>query len=260
MEGTLGMDIMQGVFRWLHVLAGVMWIGHLYFFNFVNGPFGKTLDADSKKKVVPQLMPRALYWFRWGAAYTWITGILLLGLVYYMGAMLPADGKMMTLGRGLTIVLILPFIYDVLWSTVFKGKEQIGVIVTTILVVGIAWYLATFLPPRSAFIHLGAMFGTAMALNVWMRIWPAQKKVIPAVRDGQAPDGDLAALATLRSKHNTYMSVPLLFIMVSNHHPLMYGMSAADMPIGWIVLSAVVIVGWIGTKLLYNKGAAVPGM
>src|SRR6266851_2383775 len=73
------------IFRWIHVLAGVMWIGHLWFFNFVNSQVAKTYDADSKKKVVPELMPRALFWFRWGAAYTWVSGILLMGLVIYMG-------------------------------------------------------------------------------------------------------------------------------------------------------------------------------
>src|SRR5437870_11941631 len=73
------------VLRWTHVVAGIMWIGFLYFFNFVNAQVAKTYDADSKKKVIPELMPRALYWFRWGAAYTFITGILLLGLIYYMG-------------------------------------------------------------------------------------------------------------------------------------------------------------------------------
>src|SRR5258708_11035711 len=80
------------VFRWIHVLAGVMWIGHLWFFNFVNAQVAKTYDADSKKKLLPELMPRALYWFRWGAAYTWITGILLLGVVYYMSGLMPAAG------------------------------------------------------------------------------------------------------------------------------------------------------------------------
>src|SRR5215468_12371839 len=84
--------VLDLIFRWTHVVAGVMWIGHLYFFNFVNGQVAKTYDAESKKKVVPELMPRALYWFRWGAAYTWITGILLLGLVYYMGEQALASG------------------------------------------------------------------------------------------------------------------------------------------------------------------------
>src|ERR1051325_10876338 len=81
------------VFRWIHVVAGVMWIGHLWFFNFVNAQVAKSYDADSKKKVVPELMPRALYWFRWGAAFTWITGILLLGLVYYMGGIMFSPGE-----------------------------------------------------------------------------------------------------------------------------------------------------------------------
>src|SRR6187431_3164682 len=81
------------IFRWIHVVAGIMWIGHLWFFNFVNAQVAKTYDADSKKKVVPELMPRALYWFRWGAAYTFITGFLLLGLVYYMGgSLVPTTG------------------------------------------------------------------------------------------------------------------------------------------------------------------------
>src|SRR4026208_676192 len=79
---------LDALFRWIHVVAGVMWIGHLYFFNFVNAQLAKTYDADSKKKVVPELMPRALYWFRWGAMYTWVTGIFLLAFEYYMGGQL----------------------------------------------------------------------------------------------------------------------------------------------------------------------------
>ena len=70
-------EYMHAIFKWFHVIAGVLWIGLLYFFNWVNGHFAATLDADTKKKVVPELMPRTLYWFRWGAAWTWITGILL---------------------------------------------------------------------------------------------------------------------------------------------------------------------------------------
>src|SRR5215212_1766344 len=76
-------DVLQLLFRWAHVVAGVTWIGHLYFFNWVNGPMAAKLDAATKKAVVPELMPRALFWFRWGAAWTWITGFVLAGLVYY---------------------------------------------------------------------------------------------------------------------------------------------------------------------------------
>src|SRR5213594_5239877 len=79
------MPALEALFRWIHIVAGIVWIGHLYFFNFVNGPFAATMDPDTRKKVVPQLMPRALYWFRWGAAWTWVTGVLLVLLVFYHG-------------------------------------------------------------------------------------------------------------------------------------------------------------------------------
>src|SRR5438105_5110448 len=91
------MDGLEAIFRWLHILAGITWIGLLYFFNWVNGPFQGKIDGPTKKIVNPELMPRALYWFRWGAAYTWITGVLLLGMVYYMGQQ---AGKRSGLVRG----------------------------------------------------------------------------------------------------------------------------------------------------------------
>ena len=79
------MQVLEALFRWIHVVAGIMWIGHLYFFNFVNVPFQGTMDGETKKKVNPELLPRALFWFRWGAAWTWVSGILLLALVFYHG-------------------------------------------------------------------------------------------------------------------------------------------------------------------------------
>src|SRR5213592_296189 len=107
------------VLRWIHVVAGIAWIGHLYFFNFVNAQLAKTYDADSRKKVVPELMPRALYWFRWGAAYTWVTGILLTGLVYYMGGnLMPPDTTRSNgagIGISLVLIVVVFFVYDILW-------------------------------------------------------------------------------------------------------------------------------------------------
>src|SRR5260221_9429169 len=99
-------ELLNLLFRWIHVIAGVMWIGDLWFFNFVNAQVAKTYDADSKKKVIPELMPRALYWFRWGAAWTWITGVLLLAFVYYMGTgMLVKDASSMSVGMGAMLSL-----------------------------------------------------------------------------------------------------------------------------------------------------------
>ncbi len=242
------------IFRWVHVIAGVMWIGHLWFFNFVNSQVAKTFDPDSKKKVVPQLMPRALYWFRWGAAWTWISGILLLGIVYYMGGnLLPAEPSM-SVGAGtafgLAALVVGFFVYDVLWKTPLKKQPFAGTVVSLVLLIAVTWWMSCWFSGRAVFIHVGAIFGTAMAANVWMRIWPAQRKIIAATRDGQAPDGALVALAGMRSKHNTYMSVPLLFLMVSNHYPTIYGGSNS-----WIWAIGFVIVGFLLTWAMYAKSA-----
>lgn len=247
---------MELVFRWIHVIAGVAWIGHLYFFNFVNAQVAKTYDADSKKKVVPELMPRALYWFRWGAAYTWITGILLLGLVYYMGGTLLSDETPVKLGVGAgtgvgLAVLVVGFgVYDVLWKAMAKN-ENAGIGISFVLLAGVTFGLAQMFSGRAVFIHVGAMFGTIMAANVWMRIWPAQRKIISAIKAGTAPDGALVATAGLRSKHNTYMSVPLILLMISNHYTKIYGH-----PMAWVFLLGFVAVGWGLTKMLYNKSAS----
>jgi len=245
---------LEMLFRWIHVVAGIAWIGHLYFFNFVNGQVAKTYDADSKKKVVPELMPRALYWFRWGAAWTWISGILLAGLVYYMTPnLLPPDSTMsVAAGTGLSLFLIVIvfFIYDAIWKAM-AANEQAGGIVSSILIAALAWGMSRFFAPRAVFIHLGMLFGTIMAMNVWMRIWPAQKKIIAAIKAGTAPDAVAVSLAGLRSKQNTYMSVPLVLTMVSNHYPTVYGA-----PNSWVILLVLVAVGWGMVKWLYGKSAS----
>src|SRR5262245_11566603 len=129
---------LDAFFRWFHLLAGILWIGHLYFFNFVNAQLVKTYDADSKKKVVPELMPRALFWFRMGAAVTWITGFLLLGLVFYMSNVgVKMDGTTevtkptVVMGVGLGGMILAFLVYDLLWSKTPLGKnEMVGGLVS----------------------------------------------------------------------------------------------------------------------------------
>jgi uncharacterized membrane protein len=241
------------IFRWTHLAAGVMWIGHLWFFNFVNSQLAKTYDPDSKKKVLPELMPRALYWFRWGAAYTFITGILLLFLVYWFGGVMVSDSGMQPhLAGTIGLVMIIAgfFIYDVLWKSM--KNETTGMIISFLLTAVFAFIWSRFLSPRATFIHVGGLFGTIMAANVWMRIWPSQRKIIAGVKGtGPAAEPPVVAIAGLRSKHNTYMSVPLLFMMVSNHFPTVYGASQS-----WIVLMVITAIGWFVTKLLYGKAAS----
>jgi uncharacterized membrane protein len=256
-------DWLHLIFRWLHIVAGVMWIGHLWFFNFVNSQLVKSYDADSKKKVIPELMPRALYWFRWGAAYTWLTGFLMLGLLYYMGGNLVDTAANGPAAKGLTLGLILVgfFIYDALWKMV--KNEMVGGIISFLLLFGTAVGLGRFCSARAVLLFMGAIMGTIMAMNVWMRIWPAQKKIIGGIKGGPAPDASVGAMAGLRSKHNTYMSVPLIFFMASNHFvgaggnvlptigsntDLMHDMAGP-------VCAGFILVGWGIAKLMYLKAA-----
>ena len=166
---------LQLLIRWLHVMAGIIWIGHLYFFNFVNIPFQGTIGADVKKIVNPQLLTRVLWWFRWGAMITFLAGLLLFVTTY-----LYAPG----LGFGFTELFL----------------TQDG------------------MTDRAMWILMGMLFGIVMWFNVWFIIWPAQKKVIPAVRDGVAPDARLLKRAVLASKTNTYLSGPMLFGMMAPSH------------------------------------------
>jgi uncharacterized membrane protein len=256
----MDMTWLEALFRWTHVVAGILWIGHLYFFNFVNAQVVKTYDADSKKKVVPELMPRALYWFRWGAAYTWVSGILLAGLVYYMVDNLVkkdvvTNAAVISHGAGVVISLgliaIIFFAYEAIWKATGKN-ERVGVGALFAVFVALLFALSRIFSGRALFIHAGMLFGTIMAMNVWMRIWPAQKKIIQAAKGiAPAPDPSVPALAGMRSKHNTYMSVALVFTMISNHYPTIYGWEHS-----WIILAGIIALAFAVTKLLYLKSAS----
>lgn len=247
-------DWLNALFRWIHVVAGIVWIGHLYFFNFVNAQVAKTYDADSKKKVVPELMPRALYFFRWGAAWTWITGVLLFGLVYPMGgALLDPEATMNVAVASIVAILVLFAgfaVYDLLWKSPLAKNAMAANVASIVLIAGLAFLLQRLFSGRAAWILLGATLGTIMAANVWMRIWPSQRRIIGAIKGGQAPDAAIVALAGLRSRHNTFMSVPLVFLMVSNHYPTLYGS-----PLGWVWALVIVGLGFATASFLYAKSA-----
>ena len=203
-------EILQALFRWIHVVAGIMWIGHLYFFNFVNGPFEGTLDgADEEEGRAAASAARAL--------------LVPLGRrldVDHGRAARPAGllprparcsppGTPWTAGAFLMVAItFLAFlVYDPIARSVKDNKQMAGVgfVLLAIVILGYV-YIGNF-GYRAYVIHTGALLGTLMAANVWMRIWPAQRKIITAIRDGQAPDAALVAMAGTRSRHNTYMSV-----------------------------------------------------
>ena len=255
-----GHDFGNVLLRWIHIVAGVLWIGHLYFFNFVNAELAKTYDADSKKKVIPELMPRALFWFRWGAAWTWVSGVLLALMIYVAKPYFDRSGTSAPIPAlvALGIVVVMFLVYD---------RIALGLQKSPMLALWV-WYALVFLfalmlsqieffsaSDRATFIFTGAMLGTTMNINVWMRIWPAQRRIITAIKGGQAPDPNDPAIAGMRSKHNTFMSVPLLLLMLSVHTAEV-GITFGE-PWQWIL--GMFVVGFFGTQWLYATAAKVKG-
>jgi len=243
------------IFRWVHVFAGILWVGATYYFTWLDRRF-HTTDPDQvwmvhsggfyvvgkEKKPSPN---HTLHWFRWEAAITWVSGLLLLGLVYYMGGLL-VDGEpgkpsfAVAAMWGVGSMIVGWIVYDVLWLSPLAKNEPVAIVISYALIVGLAWWLPHVMSNRAAFMHVGAVMGTLMALNVWERIIPAQKKMVAAVREGRDPDQNLADRAKFRSKHNTYLVIPVVLIMISNHFPTTtYGHSQ-----NWIVLAVLTLVGW----------------
>ena len=260
------MEILDALFRWLHIIAGIIWIGMLYFFNFVNGPFAGTMDGDTKKKVVPELMPRALWWFRWGAAWTWATGILLLGLVFHSNKemMFGADGNW-SAGAGLMVglVFLAPFLYDALQkSGLGKDPKVFGavsfVLAAVVLALMALWAGFTY---RAFNIHMAGLFGTIMAFNVWYRIWPAQQQIIRGVKgDGPAAPPELVAFAGTRSRHNVYMSAPLVWGMINSHTTALAGGNyGIPSKYSFVVFLLVILIGWHIVWQLYKRAPKVKG-
>jgi uncharacterized membrane protein len=211
----------------------------------VNGPLAAKLDGATKKSIVPELMPRALFWFRWGAAWTWITGVLLLALVYYMTNNTTSGNWTAGAGAMIAVTFLAVFVYDTLWKSGLASNVRMAFGVSYLLLAIVVFLFVTVggFTYRGTLIHTAAMFGTIMAFNVWFRIWPAQQKIIRAVKAGEAPDAELVKLAGLRSRHNTYLSLPLFWGMIGQHTTYFaggnLGLTERTWWIGWLVIVAI---------------------
>ena len=262
------MQVLDPIARWLHIIAGVMWIGLLYFFNFINGHVAATMDGDTKQKVVPELMPRALYWFRWGAAWTWFTGVLLMIVVIWI----PLGDSLFAVNpdpeaepnRLKHLAYILPFLmvfaYDFLYKSPIGKNTRIATIISFLGTAAVLYLLICVFEMtayRGYNIHIGAMFGTMMAFNVWFRIWPAQQNIITAIKNGEPPNADDVALAGLRSKHNTYMSIPLIWTMINEHTVNANKGFLANCE--GLLLLIVIALGWHIVFQLYKKSGKIKG-
>src|SRR5215213_4744090 len=259
------------LFRWVHVFAGIMWVGTTYYFTWLDARLSEEEKAVAstgaaaqvwmvhsggfyvvEKRKVPDLASRTLHWFRWEAATTWLSGFALLVLVYYLGggALVDADVRDISVGAAVALAIGIIFasglVYDVMMSSPLGRHEKAFAVVAYILIVGLAFGLTRVFSARAAYIHVGAIFGTIMAANVWMHILPAQKRMIAALNEGRKPDERLSAQAKLRSKQNTFMAVPLVFLMISNHYP---GVTYGDR-YNWLILSVLILLGWIAAKFI----------
>jgi uncharacterized membrane protein len=256
--------------RWIHVFAGIMWVGQTYYFTWLDGQFGK-LEKEAaangtasavwmvhsggfytvEKQKSLGVAPQQVRWFRWEALVTWVAGVVLLVLVYYLGdGLIDTDVADISKQAGITIgvgAMVAGWIIYDLAARSPLGKSQaafagFGLVMTA----AAAWGLMHVFSGRAAYIHVGAIFGTIMTLNVWMRILPAQRKMIAAAAAGEKFDATLGAQAKLRSKHNTFLAVPVVFLMLSNHYPVAtYGSRY-----NWEIMLALVVAGWGAAKLI----------
>lgn len=247
--------------RWMHVFAAILWIGQTYFFSWLDGRFsehapdGEGRDAEVwlvhsggyyavRKEPLRAGVASRLRWFRWEAAFTWITGVLLLGVVYHMGGLLVDAGSDVSAGiaatAGVAAIVLGWAVYDAIWQSKLGQREAAAVAICFLLLVAVAWGLSQVMSGRSAYMHVGAMLGTIMTANVWMRILPTQRRTIAAVESGQPFDPAPGARAKQRTKHNTFMVVPVVFIMISNHFPV----STYGHTYNWLILAALTLVGW----------------
>jgi uncharacterized membrane protein len=257
-------DWLELGFRWLHVIAGIVWIGTSFYFVALDNHLGRPRVAEegvagesweihgggfyriSKYRVVPDELPDPLHWFKWEAYATWLSGFALLVVLYYANAdtyLIDKSVADISVAAAIAISLIglaaAWVVYD-LACMAFKSDAVVGLILLG-LVVGSAYAAGQVFSGRAAYLQVGAMLGTIMAANVLFNIIPAHWDLIRAKEAGREPDPAPGLEAKRRSVHNNYLTLPVVFTMISNHFAFTYEDEHA-----WLVLVALILIGaWI---------------
>jgi len=253
--------------RWVHLITGVAWIGASFYFVWLDAHLhaprdraeGERLDLAGevwsvhgggfyraqKFRVAPPELPEPLHWFKWEAYSTWLSGMFLLVLVYWLGARVYlVDPAVADLAPGVAVAIAAAFLvggwlaYDALCRSRLGANEPL---LAAVLLAGCAlaaWALCELFSGRGAFIHFGAMLGTIMAANVFFVIIPGQKDLVRAKAEGRAPDPAHGVRGKQRSVHNTYFTLPVLFTMISNHYA-----SLTNHPQAWLALIGMTVAG-----------------
>ena len=271
-------------FRWFHVIAGIAWIGASFYFVWLDNSLenppqwkkDKGIGGDlwaihgggfyevAKYKLGPEKMPENLHWFKWEAYTTWLTGMVMLWIVYYIGAesfLIDSSRMDFTQGEaiaaGMSFIIVGVAVYEAMVrSPLQKNSKLFGLILFAFLIF-MSWFAFQIFSARGAYIHVGAILGTIMAGNVFLGIMPAQRALVDAVQRGESPDPKYGAFAKLRSTHNNYFTLPIIFIMISNHYPMTYGHEQ-----GWLVLVAIGFISAFARHFfnLRNQGVSKPSI
>ena len=270
------LEFLSMLVRWLHIIAGVAWIGSSFYFIWLDN----SLDApapgsDAAKKgvggelwavhgggfynpqkylVAPAALPEKLHWFKWEAYTTWLSGTALLVLVYWLKAgTMMIDGNVRALtplqavGIGAASMAGSWLVYDLLCRSPLGKREGLLGLVVFLLMGALAWGLSRLLGGRAMFIHVGTAIGTIMAANVFFIIIPGQRRMVAAMKAGQTPNPADGKRAKQRSVHNTYFTLPVLFIMISNHYASTYAHAG-----NWAVLVLMMAAG-VAIRHFFNR-------
>ena len=262
-----GLEWLNLIVRWLHMITGIAWIGASFYFvwldNTIRPPapgselaekgvsgelwavHGGGFYNPQKYLGAPAALPKELHWFKWEAYSTWLSGFALLTIVYYFNAQAMMVDKAVAdlsswqaIAIGIGSLLVGWTVYDLLCRSRLGEHELIFGAVIFALLVASAYVLNKYLSGRAAYIHVGAMIGTMMVANVLMLIIPGQRKMVEAMTAGQKPDPIHGLKAKQRSVHNNYFTLPVLFIMISNHYAMTYRHEHA-----WAVLAVIMAAG-----------------
>lgn len=260
-------DWMNMLVRWLHLIAGIAWIGASFYFVMLDSSLTPpSKDEDRKRGVFGELwavhgggfynsrkyltgpkgepLSEHLHWSKWEAYTTWMSGMGLLAIIYWYGAnAFLIDKSVMDLTPATAITISIGFlvggwlVYDAL-CRILESQATLLALVLFVLIVIADWGLFHLFSARAAYLHVGAMMGTMMVANVFFHIIPGQKRMVTAIRAGKEPDPRPGVIGRQRSVHNTYFTLPVLFIMISNHYPMTYGNRH-----GWLVLAGIMLAG-----------------
>nr|WP_284739205.1 urate hydroxylase PuuD [Pseudomonas sp. CG7] len=264
--------------RWVHMITGVAWIGASFYFvwlennlNRVNPKSGLAGDLWAihgggiyhleKYKLAPPSMPDNLHWFKWEAYFTWMSGIALLCVVFYWNptVYLLAPGSSLSGAEGVALgigsLLVGWFVYSFLCDSALGKRPALLGLILFVLLIAAAYGFSKVFSGRGAYLHVGAVIGTIMVGNVFRIIMPAQRALVAAIAENRTPDPALPAKGLLRSRHNNYFTLPVLFIMISNHFPSTYGSQYNWLILAGIAVAAVLVRHYFNTRHDSNRFA-----